>query len=30
MCGKYCVCNHRYAYAVHTTNLSETVFYLMF
>ena len=30
MCGKYYVYNHRYAYAVHTTNLSETVFYIMF
>ena len=30
MCGKYYVYNSRYAYAVHTTNLSETVFYIMF
>ena len=25
MYGKYYVYNHRYAYAVHTANLSETV-----
>ena len=30
MCGKDYVYNHRYAYAVYTTNLSQTVFYIMF
>ena len=29
MCGKDYVYNHRYAYAAHTANLSETVFYIM-
>ena len=28
MCGNDYVYNHRYVYAVHTKNLSETVFYM--
>ena len=30
MCGNDYVYNHRYAYAVHTKHLSETVLYIMF
>ena len=30
MCGNDYVYNHRYVYAVHTKNLSKTVFYIMF
>ena len=30
MFGNDYVYNHRYVYAVHTKNLSETVFYIMF
>ena len=30
MCGNGYVYNHRYAYVIHTTNLSETVLYIMF